>query len=625
MEVYIEGKRVRIDPARSIGKGGEADVFDIGGGVAIKIFKSPNHLDLNGLPDEQIAARERIATHQKKLVVFPTGLPPHVVTPKRLAYDRAGMIMGYTMPLLSGCEVLLRYSERLFREAVASHGTVAHIFSDLHTTVQGLHNRGVVIGDFNDLNVLVSGEDAYLIDADSFQFGSFLCNMFTARFADPLLCDSHATSMVLMRPHNPESDWYAYTVMLMQCLLYVGPYGGVYRPTKGGLQIAHDARPLRRITIFSPDVKYPKVGISWKTLPDDLLQVFHDVFEKDKRGPFPRKLIDGLRWVTCASCKTEHARAVCPTCALVTPPSVREVVRVRGRVTATRIFHTNGLILFAAVQNGELMWLYHEGGVGGLVRRESGTEITHMSPGAQWRFRIAGERTVLGRDGLMFVYEPNNSNPERYGVDMYGTLPIFDANEQDVYWVDNGRLQRSDTVGPKYIGDVIRAQTLFWVGPTFGFGFSRAGELQQGFVFDARARGINDRVELPRLRGQLVDSSCSFTSNRCWFFVAMQDRGKTVHHCMVIGRDGTLEATAEVDPVGDSWLATIRGKCAFGDSLFSATDEGIVRVRIENGTIVQTQVFPDTEPFVSAHDHLFAVKNGIAVVGPKDIHVLRIA
>ena len=50
MDVYLRGKRIKLDPTRSLGKGGEADVFDLGGGRALKLFKSPDHPDYQGLP-----------------------------------------------------------------------------------------------------------------------------------------------------------------------------------------------------------------------------------------------------------------------------------------------------------------------------------------------------------------------------------------------------------------------------------------------------------------------------------------------------------------------------------------------------------------------------------------------
>ena len=88
---------------------------------------------------------------------------------------------------------------------------------------------------------------------------------------DPLLCVPDATQLLLHQPHTAASDWYAYTVMLMQCLLFVGPYGGVYWPKYPAHRVLPEARPVHRMTIFHPEVQYPKPAIPYGTLSDELL------------------------------------------------------------------------------------------------------------------------------------------------------------------------------------------------------------------------------------------------------------------------------------------------------------------------------------------------------------------
>lgn len=85
--------------------------------------------------------------------------------------------------------------------------------------IDEIHAAKVVIGDFNDLNVLIAKDEPYFIDADSFQYNGFLCKVYTERFVDPLLCDPQANRPVLAKPHNEDSDWFAFRVMLMQSLL----------------------------------------------------------------------------------------------------------------------------------------------------------------------------------------------------------------------------------------------------------------------------------------------------------------------------------------------------------------------------------------------------------------------
>src|SRR5262245_42066162 len=108
-EIYIQGKRIRLNPSDSIGKGGEADVYKLDDRTVVKIFKQPDHPDVAGNPAEEDAARQRLEEHQRKLREFPL-IVGRVVSPDALAMDRSGSrVLGYTMRLLQHSEVLLRY------------------------------------------------------------------------------------------------------------------------------------------------------------------------------------------------------------------------------------------------------------------------------------------------------------------------------------------------------------------------------------------------------------------------------------------------------------------------------------------------------------------------------------
>jgi H/ACA ribonucleoprotein complex subunit 3 len=619
MKVYVAGKKIRLDPTLAIGTGGEADVYDIGGGRALKLFKAPDHADLAGDPAAQQAARERLDEHQRKLRAFPSGLPDRVVAPVDLVTDgRDGRVVGYTMPRLTHAEVLLRYGDRGFRQAIGNADVFA-VFRGLHATVDAVHRAGVVVGDFNDLNVLVRGTDAHLIDADSMQFGGFLCRVFTERFVDPLLCDAAASSLLLVRPHTPESDWYAFAAMLMRSLLYVEPYGGVYRPGPG-VKVSPGARPLHRITVFHPEVKYPKPAERWDVLPDDLLHHLHAVFVKDNRGPFPPELLDA-RWTRCLTCAREHARALCPYCAGAPPAAVRDVTQVRGEVTSRRVFATGGTILEAAFQDGRMVWLYQDGDA---LRRETDEAVFAggLRPGL--RVRLASRRTVVGvgaRVASVGGGIPDAPQP----VDVVGSEPVFDTNARHMYWVHQGGLMRDGRLGPERIGDVLAGQTRIWVGTDFGFGFYRAGQLQVGFVFDAERNGINDRVALPRMTGLLTQARCIFGSDRCWFLTVSEENGRTVHRCALILRDGRVAAVASAAAGDASWLGQMGAGCAAGDALLVPTDDGIVRVEVNGSGLTQTRAFPDTEPFVDGASKLIAGSDGLYVVDPHEIRRLTLA
>lgn len=624
-DVYLHGKRVKLDPSQSLGKGGEADVFRVGKDLALKVFKPPDHPDYQGLPAEQRAAHDRIRQHQRKLREFPGGLPPQIVVPEALATDRSGrFVVGYAMKLVSPAEPLSRFADPAFRRAGVSSDTVVALFRDMHRAVAGLHAAGVVIGDFNDLNVLVATAGApRFIDADSYQYGAYRCTVFTERFVDPLLCEPSATSLRLAHPYTPGSDWYAFAALLMQSLLFVGPYGGIYRPADATKRAPHGVRPLRRITVFHPEVQYPKPATSYAVLPDELLHQFHAVFERDGRAPFPIGLLDALRFTACPCCGIEHARAVCPICRPSASSHITEAIVVRGEVRCTRVFETRGVVVYATTERGVLRLVLHEGGA---YRREDGTVVLRGPLDPALRFRVLGATTLVGRGGEVVVLTPGRPT-DRHSVDSDGTGPAFDANGKHRYWATAGRLVR-DAGTPwgadiEPIGEVLLEQTRIWAGPTFGIGLYRASNLSVLFSFDAERRGINDSLHMPRLQGQLVDAACVLSEERAWVFLAVRGGSKKMHLCLTYSRGGALEATAEAEAGDGSWLGTLRGKCAVRGVLLAATDAGIARVEIEGSGLRVTRQFPDTEPFVDSESQLLVGKDGLFVVSGRAVAALK--
>jgi len=444
---------------------------------------------------------------------------------------------------------------------------------------------------------------------------------------------------MLVQPHSAHSDWYAFAVMLMQCLLFVDPYGGIYKPKDATQKLPHPARPSRRITVFHPEVVYPKPAVPYRVLSDDLLHYFQAVFAHDRRGPFPTALLDTLHWQTCASCGREHARSYCPDCTI--PPISLETgvpataavaqtgqgVTIRGKVTATRLFHTSGIILAAAMQQGKLCWVYHEAGT---FRRDDGTIVLtgDLDPYLQWG--IQGNATLLHKANQLVILAPGEVTTSLAADD-------FATNSTHRYWTHNGQLLRDGTLGAEYVGDVLSGQTQIWVGESFGIGCYRAGNLSVTFVFNSQRSGINDRVQLPRWTGQLLHTCCTFTPERCWLFTVTQEQGQMWHRCTVITASGAVEAAAIAQPGDGSWLGQAMvgnrtsGHCAASNFLLVATDDGVMRaetippsVQGGMGTIQQTKTFPDTEPFIAANSQLFSGREGLYVVNAQEILVLTL-
>ena len=630
--VFLGRKKLSLDPRRAVGKGGEADVYRLDDATVVKVWKHPDHPDLAGSPIEQDAARQRLEVMQEKMRALPLErwrlLPARVITPRQLATDKTGStVLGYAMDRVRDATELARFGERSFRAASGiSANEVRDILLDLRATVEALHSEGVVIGDFNDLNVLVREAEAYLIDVDSYQLGGFPCTVYTERFLDPILCDGARGRLTLDRPFEQGSDWFAFNVILMRSLLFVGPYGGVYRPVSARVQVAPAERPLKRITVFHPDVRYPKPAAPLECLPDDLLHHLHLVFEEDRRVPFPGRLLEGLRFERCPSCGTEHARPVCPRCGPRGPAGVTapQPVITTKRLVVTTLLETAGTIVASSAHDGKLLWLCHDGNA---YVREDGRVVLRgpLRPGLT--FRLLPRETLVAQGGRLIRLDGSAEREHVVAVDVRGRTPAFDVGAGRCFWADGGLLLRDGDHGPEVIGEVLQHQTRLWAGERLGFGLSRAGEVTIAFLFaTVRRGGLDDSVQLPTIRGKLTDADCVLADDRAWLFTITEGAGRRSVRCVVIGRDGRVEAEAnETSSGGQGWLGAARGRCAAGRSLLVATDDGVARVDLVGSALSVTERFPETEPFVDSECLLHPCRDGLAVVARQSIRLLRMA
>lgn len=604
MRGYINKKGHNFNPVKAVGKGGEADVYKISNDLVAKIFKQPSHPDYTNNVPEQEGARKRLKEHQSKLKSFPSNLPQNVITPIDLVTEKDyATIIGYTMKYLDNTIGLYKYSDINYRNAGISNEEVIETFKNLYHTLDQLHKSNVVVGDFNDLNVLINNSDAFLIDADSMQFDKYLCRMFTKRFVDPLLC--LPDELLLSTPHNELSDWYAFNVMLFQSLLFVDPYGGVYKPKDKSKKIPHDKRPLQRITVFDDEVVYPKKATPYDVLPKELLEHFKNVFTQDKRMPFPSQLLD-IKWTVDSN--LGNIGVVVPHKTTVT-----------GKVSATELFKTKGRILQISLQKGRLFWIYHEDNA---YKRENSETFLEGKLNHKIKFRLNKEKIYIGKNREVLCL---NKNKTKIVVDKLQGIPLFDVNYDHIYWLQNGTLKRDGKYSSENIGDALEDQTLFWLGDHYGFGFYRAGELKRAFLFKTDSIGLNYNVDVPEIQGQLVDAACCFSEKMIWFFTTTSEQGDLINRAYAINPTGKIVGRAHTMKDDDSWLGNIRGKTSAGKALFSSTDYGIIRLGLDSfGQISEVADFPDTEPYVSDQSKLFVSKEGLYVASYKDVKLLKI-
>jgi len=539
-KAWIDGTQHTLTPAALIGQGGEAEVYDLGDGRVLKWWKPADHPDYDGLPEAQVAARRRLDENPAKLRALPGRLPAAVVAPCgfALAGKKSTQVVGYLMPKVAGVPLHSFGEPKWRREHPIDGDTVVGALLSLHDAITALHAANVVIGDCNDLNILVDGRRVHLIDVDSYQFGSFACPMFSERFVDPRLCDPQ--QLVPVRPHDPASDWFAFAVMALRSLLGVGPWGGVHQPADPAMRCPPPSRALRRISVFAADILYPRAARPIAILPDELTDAFRAVFDRDQRGVFPRTPLERLRLRACSTCGDEHGRVRCPAC----------------QTTAH---------LPPAIVHGRLRWTT----IGVAEIRIATYEVRAATAGP------------IGR-----------------------------------VWIDAGALWRMTRIGAERIGGVLAGQTRAWCGARFGIGFYRAGGYAVGFVFRPDRGVLDDRVALPKIRGQLVDAHATIGDDRAWLWLTSVDAGRLVTTCVVIDASAQVLATSTLADA--PWLLGIGGACAAGPHLFVPTDEGLARIEIVQGVITQTRTFAETAAVVGPGDRLALSPGGIDAIRRRD-------
>lgn len=619
-QVIVRGDPLSLSASNLIGEGGEAEVYRLDGSRALKLYKQAGHPQFAGnTPEAQAlrrSAEERIAQLQNKLPQFPRGLPPRVIAPVDLVFDRASarsQIIGYTMPLVSGAYTLHELAKKSFRQSGGiDQGVVLEIFKDLHDTVSRLHQANVVIGDFNELNVLVKGSQAHLVDADSMQFGSFLCATYSPRYVDPLICDSKAKKPAMVRPHSKDTDWYAFALLLFECLLFVHPYGGVFRPALPADRVCPEERPLKRISVFNQDVQYPSAGVPLNSLPDVFADFYRSLLLSDARLPFPRHLLDNLCFKAGVAVYN-------------LPLAAKEVVS--GQATARRVFSTGGQILAVKLEGSRLRYIYHKDG---RFLRENDSVVLAGALDPDIKFDIYGDGTLVSRGGQTFLLGLS-PNPEPVSAERFRLgHSVFAANAGHYYFVGNGQLWQGSQSGLRQIDDVLTGQTRIFVGPSFGFGYYQAGDFRRAFLFDSEGRG-KIAIDLPLINGKLIDVSCFFSDEALWVIVTDQESGRIVRHCTLIDRLGTILGSCRADDGDDSWLGQQGGKCAAAfpqscggrlETLLVATAAGIVQIERAGDRLVERKTYAATAAMVMPEDNLIFCQEGLYVWNSKEIRLI---
>jgi hypothetical protein len=385
MKVIIDNRPVKLDEKQVLGAGGEAVVLRYGS-QAVKLYHHPTPERAQKLQD---------------LWRLQPAMPEQVVWPAGPVYDQSGSkLLGFTMAALpDGLVALSSLGNKNFRAANGvTLGQVANLFLKIHEVLQAVHRAGLIIGDFNDLNLLFEGTNPSFIDVDSYQFGTFPCPVATEPYLDPQL---YGLNLTLRPSFRPENDWYSYAVLLFRSLLLAHPYGGTHPKIKMLTQ-----RAQQQLTVFHPEVTYPRIALSLNYLNDDLTTTFYKIFARSERGVFPAELLVNYasELVECNKCKATFpaSRRICPACqgmvAFVLPR-----LKITGGIQAEELVAATGSLIAFRVIGERLYCLAREENLMVLYTKEPGKIANRKAlfkwwPGARYEFM----------DGYLVVNSPGS-------------------------------------------------------------------------------------------------------------------------------------------------------------------------------------------------------------------------
>ena len=218
------GEEIPLD-GDPLGRGGEAAIYAVPQrpGVFAKVYHKPT-----GERAEKLAAMlaappdDPMAKTGHASIAWPTA---------RLLAPGVNLVVGYLMPRVEHGRVALEFSTRMRQQLcpLFHYRYLVRTDSHLATALRAVHERGYVVGDLNESNVLVTNQALVaLVDTDSFQVHTpnrlFRCRVGKPEYTPPELQDARFTDIDRL----PEHDAFGLAVLIFQLLMQgTHPFAGM--------------------------------------------------------------------------------------------------------------------------------------------------------------------------------------------------------------------------------------------------------------------------------------------------------------------------------------------------------------------------------------------------------------
>ena len=319
---------VTLDPASPLGVGGEACIYEVPQDLSLvaKVYHKPADerarklaAMLDAPPDDPMAAQGHVS----------------IAWPVDLLCSEDGKIVGFLMPMVAGIGSIFDFynpGARRKRCPLFDYRYLHRTARNLAAAVRALHQRGYVIGDVNESNILTSDTALVtLVDTDSFQVSDphsgvvYRCTVGKPEFTPPELQGKSFADI----DRAPEHDLFGLAVLIFQLLMEgTHPFAGIFQgegepPSyQERISAGHFPYSRGRRVPYRPALTSPP----FKILHPALRDLFVRCFKNGRRKPRIRP--DAHAWqsalddaenalVTCSDndqhCYSDHLK-VCPWC-----------------------------------------------------------------------------------------------------------------------------------------------------------------------------------------------------------------------------------------------------------------------------------------------------------------------
>lgn len=422
----IEGRRnTNLAPSDHVASGGEGHIYRPGNGsIALKIWDDP--------------ARATSGRMTDKIKLLSALKSPEIVAPDAFVRDKAGNIIGYVMPWVTGWDLPLAFTN----DWRGSHGfddTAALAFVErMREVTLFVHSHDIIMGDANELNILGVNNEPRYIDVDP-----WLPPGYRGDKIMPTIQDWNAKSF------TKEADWFAWGIITFQLLTGIHPYRGSHPDFK---RSDFEGRMKANASVFDSKVKLNAAVRPLANIPSRLRDWYAAAFQKSERSVPPE--------VRAVSAPVRSVAAVAIVSGALKITEAFKVTTAFGRIVAPDVMMlTDGTLvslpdgrpigksgMTAFVRAGSIIGVCVVDGIVSFSVVQPGTMARPTSSGiaADSVWSAANRLFAVVRDGIMEL-NPRDLGPKHTLL----TGRKWSLNPNATFFGDGAALL--DALGAKYL------------------------------------------------------------------------------------------------------------------------------------------------------------------------------